>query len=41
MDYKGYHAKIKYDTDDDIFVGEVSGINDSLNFHGLYILKMD
>lgn len=34
MEYKGYHASIKYDSDDNIFVGEVFGIRDSLNFHG-------
>ena len=34
LEYKGYHAKIKYDADDSIFVGSVIGINDSLNFHG-------
>lgn len=34
MEYKGYHAAVKYDDDDRIFVGEVFGINDSVNFHG-------
>ena len=34
MEYKGYHAKIEFDADDCIFVGEVFGITDSLNFHG-------
>ena len=34
MEYKGYRATIKYDSDDKIFVGKVFGINDSLNFHG-------
>ena len=34
MQYKGYHAIIKYDKDDNIFIGKVSGISDSLNFHG-------
>ena len=34
MEYKGYRARIYYDGDDDIFVGEVLGIRDSLNFHG-------
>ena len=34
MQYKGYHTIIKYDKDDNIFVGKVSGISDSLNFHG-------
>lgn len=34
LEYKGYHAIIEYDADDNIFVGEVFGITDSLNFHG-------
>ena len=34
MEYKGYHATIEYDAEDSIFVGEVFGIADSLNFHG-------
>ena len=34
LEYKGYHASIEYDAEDNIFVGEVFGIADSLNFHG-------
>ena len=34
LEYKGYHAMIEYDAEDDIFVGEVFGIADSLSFHG-------
>ncbi|MBQ6319781.1 MAG: type II toxin-antitoxin system HicB family antitoxin [Lachnospiraceae bacterium] len=34
MEYNGYHARIEYDQEDEIFVGHVLGINDSLNFHG-------
>lgn len=34
LEYKGYHASIEFDADDNIFVGEVFGITDSLNFHG-------
>ena len=34
MEYNGYHAKIDYDQDDQIFVGHVIGINDSISFHG-------
>ena len=34
MEYKGYHAKIEFDTDDNIFVGQVIGLIDSINFHG-------
>lgn len=34
LEYKGYHAKIEFDAEDMILVGEVFGIQDSLNFHG-------
>lgn len=34
MEYKGYHADISYDTEDDMLVGSIFGINDSVNFHG-------
>ena len=34
LEYKGYHAKVSFDEEDGLFVGEVFGINDSLNFHG-------
>ncbi len=34
MEYEGYHAKIEFDQDDQIFIGRVLGINDSINFHG-------
>lgn len=33
IQYKGYHARIEYDADDNIFVGSVLGINDVLAFH--------
>lgn len=34
MEYKGYLASIEFDTYDNIFVGEVLGIEDSLTFQG-------
>ena len=40
MEYKGYHAKIDYDNEDQIFVGTVIGINDSLNFHGASVSEL-
>lgn len=40
LEYKGYHAVIRYDADDDLFVGEVFGITDSLNFHGTSIEEL-
>lgn len=40
MEYKGYHATVEYDSDDGIFVGEVFGITDSLNFHGKSVAEL-
>ena len=34
LEYRGYQAAISYDADDELFVGEVFGIVDSLSFHG-------
>jgi len=34
MEYRGYTAVISYDTEEQLFVGRVAGIKDSLNFHG-------
>lgn len=41
MRYKGYKATIAYDEDDKIFVGEVFGVTDSLNFHGRSIEELE
>lgn len=40
MEYKGYHATFEYDAEDDIFVGKVFGVVDSLNFHGSSINQL-
>lgn len=34
MEYKGYHAQIEYDAQDQLFVGSVIGIRDTIGFHG-------
>ena len=34
MEYKGYKAAIEYDSEDNILVGRVLGIADTLVFHG-------
>lgn len=41
MEYKGYYATIEYDKTDDIFVGKVLGLPDSLNFHGKSISEAE
>ena len=40
MEYKGYHAKVDFDYTDQIFVGEVLGITDSLYFHGTSVSEL-
>lgn len=34
MEYKGYHATMDYDAEEDVLVGSVFGINDSVHFEG-------
>ena len=34
IEYSGYRAMIEYDEDDEMFVGTVLGISDSVSFHG-------
>lgn len=40
LEYKGYHAEIEYDTEDEIFTGSVFGIKDSLSFHGTSVNEL-
>lgn len=41
MEYKGYYATIEYDKKDDIFVGKVHGLPETLNFHGKSISEAE
>ena len=41
MEYKGYHAQVEFDAEDEIFVGKVYGITDSLNFHGTSVAELE
>ena len=41
MEYNGYHAQIEYDAEDELFVGKVYGITDSLNFHGTSVTELE
>ncbi len=41
MEYKGYHAMIQYSDEDNLFVGEVFGINDTLAFHGSSVQELE
>lgn len=41
MEYKGYHAEIRYSDEDRMFVGEVIGLNDFLGFHGQSVDELE
>lgn len=41
INYKGYTADVSYEPEDKIYVGEIRGISDSLNFHGRSILEVN
>ncbi|MBE6006088.1 MAG: type II toxin-antitoxin system HicB family antitoxin [Lachnospiraceae bacterium] len=41
MEYRGYHAWIRYSDEDRMFVGEVFGINDRLGFHGTSVEELE
>lgn len=40
MEYKGYHATIEFDGEDEILVGRVLGINDVIGFHAESVGEM-
>lgn len=41
MEYKGYHAEIKYSDEDRLFVGQVVGVSDTLAFHGASVSELE
>ena len=41
MEYRGYHADIRYSDEDRLFVGEEIGINDTLGFHGSSVSELE
>ena len=34
LNYKGYNGTVEYDAEDDLLIGHIVGINDSINYHG-------
>ncbi|MBV1724033.1 MAG: type II toxin-antitoxin system HicB family antitoxin [Hoeflea sp.] len=34
MSYKGFQARIEFDSEDEIFSGRIAGIEDTIGFHG-------
>lgn len=39
--YKNYKASIMYSEEDELFVGEVIGVSDSLYFHGRSVEEIE
>ncbi len=40
MTYKGYTARVEFDPRDNIFVGHVLGLRDSISFHGETVAEL-
>ena len=40
MTYKGYIARIEFDSRDNIFVGRVLGVEDNITFHGTTVKEL-
>lgn len=40
IEYKGYIARVEYSAEDELLVGTVVGIEDSLSFHGETAMEM-
>lgn len=41
MNYRGYTARIEFDTEDGIFIGHVIGIRDIVSFHGVSVRELE
>jgi len=41
MNHKGYLAKVEFDPEDHIFVGQVVGIRDVVGFHGESVTELE
>lgn len=41
MSYKGYAARVEFDAQDRIFVGQVTGIRDVVTFHGASVKELE
>ena len=40
LEYKGYHARVELDPEDECFVGRLAGINDVVGFHSETIAEL-
>ncbi len=41
MNYKGYSARVEYDSEDHILVGHIVGIIDVISFHGESVTELE
>ncbi|MCF0237865.1 MAG: type II toxin-antitoxin system HicB family antitoxin [Sphaerochaetaceae bacterium] len=41
MEYKGYHGTVSYSPEDNLLIGSVFGVRDSLNFHGSSVQELE
>lgn len=40
LNHKGYNGTVEYDAEDDLLIGHIVGINDSINYHGSSIAEI-
>ncbi|MFT4184161.1 MAG: type II toxin-antitoxin system HicB family antitoxin [Rhizobium sp.] len=40
MSYNGYHARVEYDDEDEIFFGKIAGIADIIGFHAESVTEL-
>lgn len=40
MTYNGYHARIEFDAEDELFFGKIAGISDVVGFHGDSVVEL-
>ena len=40
MSYRGYNAKVEFDSEDNIFFGHVLGVPESITFHGETVAQL-
>ena len=41
INYKGYYARVDFDSEDHIFVGRVVGVRDVIGFHGTSVEELE
>jgi predicted HicB family RNase H-like nuclease len=41
LKYKGYFAKVEFDSEDHLFIGHIIGIRDVVGFHGESVLELE